>query len=112
MTGKALDTTPRRARRIRKAWQKINVMVLHTTDEALSLFTKIKLTSQHPVRRRAKQKTAHIYPNYPKLRDCCPHKNTNVITVHVLWMGCRAGAMGVILGVIVSTIVESRQRIY
>ena len=32
--------------------------------------------------------------------------------VQVLWMCCRAGAMGVILGVIVSTIVESRQRIY
>ena len=32
--------------------------------------------------------------------------------VQVLWMCCRAGAMGVILGIIVSTIVESRQRIY
>ena len=32
--------------------------------------------------------------------------------VQVLWMCCRAGAMGVILGVIVSTIVETKQRIY
>ena len=30
--------------------------------------------------------------------------------VQVLWMCCRAGAMGVILGVIVSTIVEAKQR--
>ena len=30
--------------------------------------------------------------------------------VQVLWMCCRAGAMGVILGVVDSTIVETKQR--
>jgi len=42
LTGEALDTTPRRARRIREASQRMNVTVLHTPDEALSLFTKKK----------------------------------------------------------------------
>jgi hypothetical protein len=36
------------------------------------------------VRRQAKQKTADIYPNYPRLRaakeECYPHKDTNVIS--------------------------------
>jgi len=56
-------------------------MVLHSTDEALSLFIEMKLTkSQYMVRRQAQQKTAHIYPSYPKLRECCPHNDTTVIT--------------------------------
>jgi hypothetical protein len=40
LISEAHDTTPTTATKIRKAWQKINVMVLYTPDEALSLLLK------------------------------------------------------------------------
>jgi hypothetical protein len=58
----SMNTTPRRARRIRAVWQQINVMVLYTPDEAKILLTDTKLTkSQYKkIRRQVKHKTADI----------------------------------------------------
>ena len=76
----AVDTTPTRATRIRKAWQKRSTVESYTPEEALSLFIETKLTkSQYmKIKTQARLKGANIYPNYQKLKaakeQCYPQK--------------------------------------
>lgn len=85
LKGEGLETTSRTARRIREVWQKINVMVTYTHDEAQSLFTETNLTKNQykKVRTQVKHKTLDTYSNYHKLRaakeERYPYKEANVI---------------------------------
>jgi hypothetical protein len=64
----AIETTPKRASRIRKAWaaNAKNVVVPYTAEEALSLLIEAHLTkSQYTqIRSQAKMKNCNIYPSY------------------------------------------------
>jgi hypothetical protein len=85
LNSEALDTTPTRATKIRKVWQKINVMVPYIPDEAFSLFIETKLTnSQYMEIRRQAKKERTFYPNYHKLtaakEECYHHKEAIVIS--------------------------------
>jgi hypothetical protein len=79
----ALETTPTRALRIRKAWDAHakNIEVPYTPEEAISLFTEARLTkSQYTkIRSQAKMKNCNIYPSYHVIKaakeECYPPKD-------------------------------------
>jgi hypothetical protein len=82
--GEALETTPKKALRIRKAWDAHakNVVVPYTPEEALYFFTEANFTKSKytKLRSQAKMKKCSIYPSYHVIK--VPKNNVILLRIN------------------------------